>query len=213
VRATSPSNPPPPPPPPRGARPPPPPPPPSRAPRVARAPPPTPATQVAVHPGAGPLMFSGSRPPPRNGVSGRTREATTTVTVTAIADASGGIAAAATTAAWTGKILSHHVLGGSLHTLAKTSTLFNVLWRTAICDCRTSRTVDDKKSAGRFHAAVSVKQRRQRDQRLQETTAGEAKTLGNRDHALRETQRRGLCLFLFLVSILPGDSIDPFPLI
>jgi len=158
-------------------------------------------------------MFSGSRPPPRNGVSGRTREATTTVTVTAIADASGGIAAAATTAAWTGKILSHHVLGGSLHTLAKTSTLFNVLWRTAICDCRTSRTVDDKKSAGRFHAAVSVKQRRQRDQRLQETTAGEAKTLGNRDHALRETQRRGLCLFLFLVSILPGDSIDPFPLI
>jgi len=50
---------------------------------------------------------------------------------------------------------------------------------------------------------VSVKQRRQRDQRLQETTAGEAKTSGNRDHALGATQRRGLCLFLLL-----GPNLD-----
>ena len=121
-----------------------------------------------------------------------------TLTGNVVAAASGGRPAAATAAAWTGKLVSHHVLGGNLNALAKIATLFKVLWRTATCTCCKSWTVDDYKSAGSFHPAVSVKRRRQRDQRLQDTAAGEAKALGKRNHALGDTQRRGVCLSLLL---------------
>ena len=113
-----------------------------------------------------------------------------TVSGNVVANASGDRPAAETMAAWAGKLVSHHVLGGNLNALAKIATLFNVLWRTATCNCCKSWTVDDDKSARSFHPAVSVKRRRQRDQRLQDTAAGEAKALGKRNHALGDTQRR-----------------------
>jgi len=51
---------------------------------------------------------------------------------------------------------------------------------------------------GSFHPALSVKRRRHRDQGLQDTAVGEAKALGKRNHALEDTQRRGVCLSLLL---------------
>jgi len=54
-----------------------------------------------------------------------------TVSGNVVADASGDRPAAATMAAWAEKLVSHHALGGNLNALAKTATLFNVLWRTA----------------------------------------------------------------------------------
>jgi len=111
---------------------------------------------------------------------------------------SGGDTAGESTSVPPGRLVSHHVVGGNLNALAKIATLFNVLWRTATCACCKEWTVDDYKSAGSFHPAVSVKRRRQRDQRLQETAAGEAKALGKRNHTLADAQRRGVCLALLL---------------
>jgi len=84
----------------------------------------------------------------------------------------GGDTAGESTSVPPGRLVSHHVVGGNLNALAKIATLFNVLWRTSTCACCKEWTVDDYKSAGSFHPAVSVKRRRQRDQRLQETAAG-----------------------------------------
>ena len=66
-----------------------------------------------------------------------------TVSGNVVADASGDRPPAATVAAWAGKLVSHHVLRGNLNALAKIPTLFNVLWRTATCNCCKSWTVDD----------------------------------------------------------------------
>jgi len=121
-----------------------------------------------------------------------------TVSGNVVADASGDRPAAETLSAWAEKLGSHHALGGNLNALAKTATLFNVLWRTATCNCCKSWILDDFQSMGSFHPALSVKQRVQRDQGLQDTAVGEAKALGKRNHALEDTQRRGVCLSLLL---------------
>ena len=86
-----------------------------------------------------------------------------TVSGNVVADASGDRPAAATMAALAEKLVSHHALGGNLNALAKTATLFIVLWRTATCNCCKSWILNDSQSMGSFHPALSVKRRRQRD--------------------------------------------------
>jgi len=86
----------------------------------------------------------------------------------------------------------------NVNALARISTLFSVLWRTATCYCCKSSTNDDYKSSGGFHAALSVKWSRQRDQRLQGTDAGVKQAFGKRDQALAETKRRSVCFSLIL---------------
>jgi len=122
----------------------------------------------------------------------------TTLTAGVTTTTGGGVSTAVPAAAWAGKLVSHHVIGGNLNALAKIATLFNVLWRTATSACCKAWTVDDYQSAGSFHPAVSVKRRRQRDQRLQEGAAGVGKAMGKRNHTVSDAQRRDVCLSLLV---------------
>jgi len=67
-------------------------------------------------------------------ISGAAVAAAMMVSGNVVVDATGDRPAAATMAAWAGKLMSHHVLRGNLNALAKIATLFNVLWRTATCN-------------------------------------------------------------------------------
>jgi len=165
---------------------------------LARAPP-TPAARAARLPGAG--------PPPRpdravhgGGTAAAVPMAAGAKTVTAgrMATTGGGVFTAAPAAAWEGKLVSYHVVGGDLNALAKVFTLCNVLCHTATCAGCKAWTVDDYHSAGSFHVAVSVKRRRQRDQQLQEGAAGMEKAMGKRNHTVSDAQRRGVCLSLIV---------------
>jgi len=117
----------------------------------------------------------------------------------------GGVSTATPAAAWAGKLVSHHVIGGNLNALAKIATLFEVLWRTATSACCKAWMVDDYQSACSFHPAVSVKRRRQRDQRFQEGAAGVIKAMGKRNQTVSDAQRRGVCLSL-LVTPMTWDT-------
>ena len=120
------------------------------------------------------------------------------MTAGGMATTGGGVFTAAPAAAWEGKLVSHHVVGGNLNALAKVPTLCNVLCHTATCACCKAWTVDDYQSAGSFDVAVSVKRRRQRDQQLQEGAAGVEKAMGKRNHTVSDAQRRGVCLSLLV---------------
>jgi len=97
-----------------------------------------------------------------------------------------------------GKLVSHHVLQGTLNALVKVAHLFNLLWRTATCSCCKSWAADEFYSAGCFHPAVAVVEHRKRDRMLQKNAAGVAKTLGKRDATMSDERRRGVNKALLL---------------
>lgn len=97
-----------------------------------------------------------------------------------------------------GRLVSHHTVMGALNALAKVANVFNPLWRLSTCQCCKKWSVDEYLSAGSFHAATAIVERRKRDRLMQETSAGSAKALGKRKQAVTDEQRRGVAQALLL---------------
>jgi len=98
----------------------------------------------------------------------------------------------------TGRLVSHHTFMGALNALAKVANVSNPLWRLATCPCCRKWSVTEYQSAGSFHAATAIVERRKRDRLLQETSAGAAKALGKRKQLVTDEQRRGVAQALLL---------------
>jgi len=97
-----------------------------------------------------------------------------------------------------GRLVSHHTVMGALNALAKVANVCNPLWRLATCPCCRKWSLAEYQSAGSFHAATAIVERRKRDRLLQETSAGSAKALGKQKQLVTDEQRRGVAQALLL---------------